>query len=171
MKSLLTVLALLVSLGLAAPASAQDAAVINADKALVESFFYGSSAQAKKFVSGYTMLIAIRPQPDFVRRRLQFSGTGVMYFAPDGGLLAWSGYSKKIEAGKWFLKRGGNFNMLCVEFAKGRGEPVCASPLMGGHWIRQSTKGNAFGLKAGAPVRFSFGIGGLTLQKLASQMQ
>lgn len=171
MRVLTSLLVCLASLWAAPSASALEIAVRNIDKGLAEALFYGSEAQAQGYVAGYTVLVKMGQQPSYMRRRLEFSSTAVLYFAKNGTLLAWSGQSPQVQAGTWRINRGGNFNEVCVEFAKGKGQPVCASPLSGGtRWMEQSTPGNPFGLKAAADVPFKFGTAGITLQKIAAKL-
>ncbi|WP_439601407.1 hypothetical protein [Devosia sp.] len=170
MRLLTSLVVCIASLWVATSASALELVVRDIDKGLANALFYGSKAEAEGYVSGYTVLLKMGQQPPYLRRRLEFSSNAVLYFAKGGTLLAWSGQSAQVQAGTWRIMRGGNFNEVCVEFAKGRGQPACASPLSGGmNWMKQSTPGNPFGLKAGAAVPFKFGTAGLSLEKIAAK--
>jgi hypothetical protein len=154
-----------------APANARSIRVHTIDLATLAEVYNGTPRQARAAIADYTVLVDVGDMPGEVRNIIDISGLAVLYFAKDGSLAAWSGRSGTVVGGSWFIGRQGKANTICIAFARGNGNAVCAAPeSTDTTWIKQSTYGNVFGLAVGQAVPFAIPAGA-GLAALAERIQ
>jgi hypothetical protein len=154
--------------GLVQAASAIEVAKIG-DK-LVKAFRHAGPQEARGYLAGYTVLAKLGQMPGRIKGRIPISTVVVLYFNPNGDLLAWSGKSDIVEKGRWYVGEGRGGNDLCLNFDSSGGEGFCTVLANGRSAQLESTKGNPFGLKANAPTPHKLGFSGQSLAKIAGQL-
>lgn len=106
---------------------------------------------AKAAFTDQTMLIERWPISGAVnlKRSLPLGDTFVVYFRPNGKLLAW-GDNKRVAAGTWDLRPGNlsvSGTMLCLNLTSASGTCMVLNYLK--DYIHDAVPGNVFGLRAG----------------------
>ena len=160
---------LLAAFLVASPAASLDIEVREIDRALRNQYMSASMPEAHRLLAGYTVLTKARGFSGRVQAVIPFSSVAVLYMAPNGEVLAWSDKSARVEAGRWQIQANGR-NDVCLFFPMGKGAGACTNLFINNAWIEQSTKGNPFGLKAGASVPFKMGRFGVSLKNLAAKL-
>lgn len=163
------ILAACIALSMGGAAEAIDINVIKVTNKMMYAHMNASKQQAFNRVAGYTTLFKVSDFPRALQKLVPVSGVAVFYFKKNGTVLAWSGKSQKVEAGKWYLTR--NWNDICVSFPQGKGKSVCTNFMVSTKTVKETTLGNPFNLKAGEPVPYKLGRFGVTLKKIARKIQ
>jgi hypothetical protein len=151
----------------------QGAAAIEVTKVgdkLVRAFRQAPLDKAETFLAGYTVLVKLGKVPPRIIKMLPISSVAVLYFAPNGRVLGWSGKSGVVEPGDWQIQNRGAGNDLCMFFDKNDGQGFCTILSAGRSAQMESTKGNPFGLKANAPVPYTLGYAGQSLGGVAKKL-
>lgn len=137
---------------------------------VVHGFRYAAPAQARSYLAGYTVLVKLGQVEKRVLNVIPISSVAVLYFAPDGAVLGWSGKSDVVERGVWKVQSKPNGNDLCLFFDKGLGAGFCTVLWIGHPMFMESTKGNPFHLKARAAVPYDLGRFGISLGGIAKKL-
>jgi hypothetical protein len=154
----------------ASPVQALEINVRKLDGNLIDSFQRAPLSSAPNFLVGYTVLISGARMAMSQTHLIPFSGPTVVYFSHKKKMVCWWGKSKVVHEGSWQIRRSGRFNDICFFFPQGKGEGLCSRLLVSQDFLKESTKGNPFKLKAGGAVPFKLGRFGVSLSQIARKI-
>lgn len=147
------------------PALSLDIEVTDVTRSMMRAHTSASPSEAKSRIAGYTTLFKVKKFPRRLKAYVPMSGVSIVYFDPNGSVLIWSGESDKVERGKWFLR--GQRNDICLAFPQGGALALCTNFRQATSFVKETTRGNPFKLKGGAPVPFKLGHMGVSLERTA----
>lgn len=140
-------------------------------RAEMKPFLPPGTSKTVEALSNHTVSMRSWETSDIIVEALPIANASILYFAPDGQVLAWSSKSDVVETGEWKIEpENERFNNLCLKFDNDPEASTCQALHFRRPIFYEITDGNPFGLSSENEVPYHIELEGAVISAISNKM-